>query len=156
VGKVHSRWPASWGLVFALLPAVFGLRPVYADDDYKPIYLPSMQVSRLDGTIKIDGQLNDTGWRTAAKAGNFAEHQPGDQVKPPVETIAYMTYDQSKLYVAFMCYDDPKEIRASMCDRERMFNDDCAALLLDTYGNSACAYEIFSNPYGIQGDGLWW
>jgi hypothetical protein len=155
VGKVHSRWPASWGLVFALLPAVFGLRPVYADDDYKPIYLPSMQVSRLDGTIKIDGQLNDTGWRTAAKAGNFAEHQPGDQVKPPVETIAYMTYDQSKLYVAFMCYDDPKEIRASMCDRERMFNDDCAALLLDTYGNSACAYEIFSNPYGIQGDGLW-
>ena len=47
-------------------------------------------------------------------ATDFAEHQPGDQVQPPVDTYAMMSYDDDFLYVAFMCYDDPAEIAKAL------------------------------------------
>jgi len=59
-----------------LIPAFSAAR---ADDIYVPAYHPELRISRALGEIKIDGDLGDAGWRGAAKAGNFAEHEPGDQ-----------------------------------------------------------------------------
>ena len=126
-----------------------------ADDDFVPVYLPQLEVSRLEGTIEIDGDLHDTGWRTAATAGNFAEHQPGDQTRPPVDTKVYITYDHDRLYVAFVAYDDPKAVRKSICRREAIFNDDNVGFFVDTYGDATWAYTMNCNPYGIQYDALW-
>jgi hypothetical protein len=125
-----------------------------ADDDYQPIYDPTLHVSRRSGPIRIDGRLDDPGWQGAARAGNFAEHNPGDQVKPPVDTEALITYDDEQLYVAFICYDDPRTIRASLCEREGIYSDDYIVLCIDTYAEAAWAYELAVNPYGIQGDVL--
>ncbi|MFC1475362.1 DUF5916 domain-containing protein, partial [Candidatus Zixiibacteriota bacterium] len=99
--------------------------------------------------------LKDSGWQSAAKADNFAEHTPGDQTKPPVETEAFITYDDDNLYVAMICYDDPATIRASYCERERVGADDNICLLIDTYADASWAYELNVNPYGIQADAIW-
>lgn len=124
-----------------------------ADDaGFTPVYLPRMQAARAAGPIAIDGVLGDPGWAGAARADNFAEHQPGDQVKPPVDTEAYLTYDDDHLYVAFVCRDDPREVRATLCERDHVFDDDLVFFCLDPYGTGAWAYEIAANPYGIQGD----
>ncbi len=122
---------------------------------FTPKYHPEMEITKTAGKIEIDGQLNDSGWRGLPQANNFAEHNPGDQVKPPVETFARMTYDDDHLYVSFVCHDDPSAIRASMTERERIFNDDNVVLLLDTYGDAAWAYSFNVNPYGIQADAMW-
>jgi hypothetical protein len=127
----------------------------YTSAEFAPIYQPELKISRAAGGIKIDGQLDDAGWYRAARADHFAEHQPGDQTKPPVETAAFITYDESKLYVSFVCFDDPGSIRASYADRERVYDDDNIALLLDTYGDAAWAYTMNVNPYGVQADALW-
>jgi hypothetical protein len=87
-------------------------------------------------------------------ADNFAEHYPGDQTKPPVETRAYMTFDDNYLYVAFICYDNSDLVRASFCERDKIHNDDNVRLCLDTYGNAEYAYIFYVNPYGIQGDAI--
>jgi hypothetical protein len=126
-----------------------------AETAYTPVYNPALVVSRAAGPIVIDGTLDDPGWRGAAKADNFAEHQPGDQTQPPVDTEALITYDESHLYVAMICYDDPATVRASFCERDRVFSDDNICLLIDTYADAAWAYEFNVNPYGIQGDLLW-
>jgi len=127
-----------------------------ADDSFKPVYHPTLDVSKLSGTIKIDGSLDDSGWQTAAKADNFAEHTPGDQTKPPVDTEALITYDDDNLYVAFICYDDPTKVRATLCERDMgIWNDDNICFLLDTYGSASWAYELNVNPFGIQGDHIW-
>lgn len=142
--------------VFFLWVGTFSLTgTVVADDSYQPVYLPTLEIAKTSGQITIDGHLDDPGWRGAGRAGNFAEHRPGDQTQPPVDTEALITYDDDNLYVAFICYDDPRTIRASFCDRDRIFNDDNIVLLIDTYGDAAWAYEIMANPYGIQGDLLW-
>jgi hypothetical protein len=123
-----------------------------ADDSWAATRHPALQISRVAGPIKIDGELDDPGWRGAARAASFAEHTPGDQTQPPVETEAFMTYDDDNVYVAMICHDDPQTVRASFCERDRIFNDDCAFLLIDSYGDGAWAYELAVNPYGIQGD----
>jgi hypothetical protein len=122
---------------------------------FTPTYNPELTISKTGGHIKVDGRLDDSGWAGAARADNFSEHYPGDQTKPPVETEAYMTYDENNLYIAFVCHDDPSTIRASICERDKISTDDYIRLCLDTYGDAAWAYIFYVNPYGIQNDAMW-
>lgn len=123
-----------------------------ADESYAPVYHPELKISRAAGPIKIDGDLGDPGWRGAATASHFFEHNPGNQTKPAVDTEAFITYDDKYLYVGFVCHDKPGEVRASFCERDKIFSDDIVFLCLDTYGEATHAYEIAVNPYGIPGD----
>jgi hypothetical protein len=66
-----------------------------------------------------------------------------------------VTYDDQNLYVAYHCYDDPAQVRGTMCARDKIFADDDVITCIDTYGDQSWAYEISSNPLGIQGDLLW-
>ena len=122
---------------------------------YQPTKRPTLVASRTAVEIVVDGNLDEAGWRQAVRAGNFAEHFPGDQTEPPVKTEGMLTYDDRNLYVAFLCHDDPKTLRATYGERDDIFMDDNIAFLLDTYGDAAWAYEFFVNPYGIQGDIIW-
>jgi hypothetical protein len=119
---------------------------------YVPVYHPELKISRAAGPIKIDGDLGDAGWRGAAKADNFAEHNPGNQTKPAVDTEVLVTYDDENLYVAWLCHDDPDQVRAAFCERDNMFSGDYVILMLDTYGEATHAFEIATNPYGVPGD----
>ncbi len=120
--------------------------------EFAPQLKPSLHVTPRSGRIEVDGVLDDPGWQQAARADQFAEVNPGDQTEPPVATQVWITYDETNLYLAFDAQDDPKKIRASLRDRDQIWNDDFVGLLLDTYGNSSWAYEIFANPLGVQGD----
>jgi hypothetical protein len=113
---------------------------------------PSLQVSRAPGKITVDGDLGDAGWAGAARAGNFAEVNPRENVRPAVESEVWVTYDQEHLYLAFIARDDPSQIRSSLTDRDRIWQDDYFGILLDTYGDASWAYFLFANPKGIQGD----
>ncbi len=148
----------SWQLRSLSLMALFsaiGVLPAAAQDGFVPVYKPSLQVQRAAGEISIDGFLNDPGWQGLNAAENFVENDPGNQIKPPVDTKAFVTYDNDNLYVAIIAYDNPADIRASMCERDMIFNDDNVGFFLDTYGDAAWAYTLNINPYGVQGDALW-
>lgn len=123
-----------------------------AQAQFSPNIAPEITVRPTSAEIRIDGVIDPAEWIDAAEAGNFSEHSPGDQIQPPVDTRVLVTYDPQNLYVAFICYDDPAAIRASFCQRDRIFSDDYVILCLDTYGDSATAFEIACNPLGIQGD----
>ncbi|MDD3642226.1 MAG: carbohydrate binding family 9 domain-containing protein, partial [Candidatus Krumholzibacteria bacterium] len=143
-------------VLFAALSVIsIALSPADASDDWTPVYRPKMTLTRSAGTIRIDGVLDDPGWRGAARAGNFSEHNPGDQTRPEVDTEVLVTFDDEHLYVAWICYDDPAEVRASFCERDNIFSDDYVILTIDPYGEATFAYEIAANPYGIPGDLLY-
>ncbi len=67
-------------IAFAALATIVALAvPAAAADDnepasYTPVYHPKLEIARINGEIRIDGVLDDPGWRTAAKATNFAAH----------------------------------------------------------------------------------
>ena len=141
-------------LPLALL-ACLSVVPAAAEDDYVPVYHPEMTTIRAPGAIEVDAVLDDAGWVGVPRADNFAEHNPGDQTRPPVDTHAWITYDDDNLYIAYECFDDPAEVRASFTERDRIWSDDYVITALDTYADQSWAYEIAVNPLGIQGDLLW-
>ena len=138
------------GLIFPACLSLFS--EVRADDGYVPAYKPEVRISKAEGPIDVDGALEDAGWRGAARIGNFAEHNPGDQTKPEVDTEVMVAYDEKNLYVAWICYDDPSQVRASFCERDNIFSGDYVILCIDPFGDASIAYEIAANPYGIPGD----
>jgi hypothetical protein len=120
---------------------------------FEPNRALSFDIPRLAAKIKVDGKLDDPQWATARKLANFAEVEPGDNVKPVVETEAMIAYDDEFLYVAFHCYDsNPGAIRATITDRDRMFADDWVGVFIDTFRDQTNGYEFVVNPRGIQGD----
>lgn len=116
-----------------------------------PVVQP-LHISPTEQQIVIDGIINDPGWSQAAIVDKFYEVDPGDLTPPEVKTKVFITYDQQNLYVAFECFDNPADLRASLRDRDQIWEDDYVGVLIDTYSDANTAYYVFSNPLGIQAD----
>lgn len=143
-------------VTFAFWPlSLLSSSGLFAGNMAKPQTQRILQAAKINGEIILDGELNDTGWKEAARAEGFIEHQPGYEVAPPVNTVALLTYDESNLYAAFICEDDPSQVRASISERENITGDDNVVLIIDTYGDATFAYLFFVNAKGIQMDRLW-
>lgn len=121
----------------------------------EPVFKPQLAIRSAVGPVHVDGNLDEAAWKSAAIADGFIERNPGDNTPPDVGTRAFITYDGDNLYVAFVCADDPNSLRATMCQRDQYFGDDCVMVMIDTYDEAVWAYEFFVNPHGIQKDYLW-
>jgi hypothetical protein len=147
-GATAARGPAE-----GRAAGVDSTRTPSADDEYTPNSDLDVVVPRATGRPRIDGILDDPMWAQAVRLGNFCEISPGDNVRPQCETEALFAYDDENFYMGFICHDDsPRKIRASVADRDEMFSDDFAGIILDTFGDKQTSYEFFINPHGVQGD----
>jgi hypothetical protein len=129
-----------------------GGRPPGGEGDFRPLIRPTLDVTRAAGAIRVDGVLDDPGWKGASRVTRFSENFPDEMGEPPVDSEAWITYDQENLYLALVAYDDPSTIRASLTDRDHIWQDDYFGILLDTYGDASWAVFLFANPLGVQGD----
>ena len=85
----------------------------------------------------------------------FLQREPGDGVPASQPTQAYVSYDQSHLYVVFVARDaEPGRIRASLTRREGFDNDDHVGIVLSTFGDRRRSYLFIVNPLGVQLDGV--
>ena len=90
------------------------------------------------------------------KIGKFTQKEPHDGAAVSQPTEAYLGYTDKSFYAVFLAFDkEPKKIRARMLRRELIDDDDQVGLWLDTFHDQRHAYMFYSNPYGIQQDGLW-
>ena len=105
--------------------------------------------------IEIDGHLEDPAWSGALELELKYEVQPGENVVPPVRTVLYVTHDDRKVYFAFLAFDpDPSRIRARLSDRDEAWSDDWVGVAIDTFNDQRRAYELLSNPLGVQMDAI--
>ncbi len=143
--------------VFACISAAFAQEGAKTDSLFVGNINPRITAPRCGNSeIVLDGKLDEKAWQNAASCENFAEINPGDNTKCEVDTKALVTYDDDNLYFAFICYEnDMSKLRANICDRDKIWNDDYVGVIIDTYRNNQKGYEIFCNPYGIQGDATW-
>ncbi len=113
-------------------------------------------VTRASGPIAVDGDLSDPAWAGAARVEGFYEYSPGENVVPPVRTLAFLAWDDDALYVAIQADDPrPQEIRAPFVERDQVFGDqDNVAVFLDTRGDRRVALQLRVNPRGVQADAV--
>ncbi len=89
------------------------------------------------------------------KVTGFTQRGPDDGKPATQQTEVYLGYDDKDLYAVFVCLDpQPGQIRARLARRENVFEDDITGILLDTFHDRRHAYEFFTNPLGIQIDGI--
>jgi len=139
-----------------LLAAASDAQAQSSDTGFTLHLKPQLDVHRRAGDIHIDGSLDDEGWKSAARSSDFTAVLPIPNSRPKEKTEAYVTYDDDYFYVAMIGYDhDPSAIRASKAARDQIWDDDFMGIILDTYGDATRSFEIYLNPYGIQGDLFW-
>jgi hypothetical protein len=110
---------------------------------------------RIEAPIAVDGVLDDPGWRDALVLELGYEVTPGENIPPLVRTEVLLCFDEDRLYVAFRAHDpEPGAIRARYSDRDRIFDDDWVAVVLDTFDDARRSFDFFVNPLGIQGDSI--
>lgn len=108
---------------------------------------------KISKPIQIDGKIETGEWDTTAASHIGFEVNPGDNLPAKQKTEFYSAYDENNLYFAFKCYDtNPSAISAHKSDRDQIFNDDFVGIILDPFNDNQSAYELFVNPFGIQGD----
>lgn len=85
---------------------------------------------------------------------DFRQYAPGDGVPVSQPTTAYLSYDDTNLYVGWICKDDPAKIRARVARRKDLESDDRVTINIDTFHDHKRAYWFDVNPYAIQYDGI--
>jgi hypothetical protein len=116
-----------------------------------------IHISRATGSIAIDGDLSDEGWRNATRIDKWYETQPGDNIEPKVRNVGYLTYDDHFFYAGFE-FEDPdlKAIRAPFSDRDNIGNgfNDYGGIIIDPRNTGRTATFFVATPRNIQYDSV--
>jgi hypothetical protein len=139
---------AMTALVMGIAPAVHAQSALSGE---------SIHISRAAGSITVDGDLSDEGWRNATRVEKWYETQPGDNVEPKVRNVGYLTYDDRFFYAGFE-FEDPdlKAIRAPFADRDNIGNgfNDYGGIVIDPRNTGRTATFFVVTPRNIQYDSV--
>lgn len=112
-------------------------------------------IPKISATPNIDGKLDDEMWKNAVKLVGFNQFQPGDGGEASKQTEIYLAYDEKHLYIGIHALDEPDKVRASVVQRDRIFDEDNVRMIFDTFNDQRRGYLIGFNPLGIQADGIY-
>ena len=113
---------------------------------------PAIRAVRAASTPVIDGKLDDACWLAAKPATGFL----GINSRTPAthQSIGYVTYDDSHLYIAAKCLDpNTKSIRAEPRPHDdNVFNDDIVEIMLDPMRSRSDYYQLVVSAVGATFD----
>ncbi len=116
---------------------------------------PVVRPPRIDTTVAIDGRLEEPVWRTAARLDGFHQYRPVDGQAAAQRTEVLVWYSPNALYFGIIAHDrTPGSIRATLADRDKIFDDDRVIIYLDTFNDRRRAFVFGANPLGVEEDGV--
>ncbi|HXH07022.1 MAG TPA: DUF5916 domain-containing protein [Vicinamibacterales bacterium] len=110
-----------------------------------------IRAARTDAPIRIDGRLDDAGWRLAEPVVDFYQRERNEGLPASERTEVRVVYDEQNLYVGFRCYDsEPERVRARAIFRDESAGaDDLVAIMIDAYHGHRSAIQFVSNANGV-------
>ncbi len=112
-------------------------------------------VPRLEGTITVDGVLDEPQWGKAVRLDGFHQYQPSDGRPAQERTEVLLWYTATSLVVGIKAHAaDVNSLRATLADRDKIGNDDRVILYLDTFNDHRRAFMFGVNALGVQLDGV--
>ncbi len=113
---------------------------------------PPYVVPRLQGSIQIDGIIDEPAWR-AIEPVNLVTHWPSFDNEPSENTEIRIGYDDTYIFVSGSCHDDPKGIQGPTFRRDAWnMTMDQLALILDTFNDNENALIFVVTPTGARVD----
>src|SRR5688572_12187612 len=144
----------SRGILWALVAAMFPAGPAAAQSLHQG---DELRIARATSPVRVDGELNDETWKAAQPIQQWYEVNPGDNVVPKVQSVAWLTFDDRFFYAAFEFLDpNPQAIRAPYADRDRISGNstDYGGLFMDTRYDGHSAVILMVTPSGVQYDAV--
>ncbi len=143
-----------------LILVLFTFLPCLASAQEKPVTSKTVSIPRLSQAPTMENflemQPHNGSSHEMAKIEGFTQRQPKDGEPATQKTEAYLGYDDKNLYIVFVCFDtEPDKIRGRLTRRESAFEDDFVEVTLDTFRDQLHGFVFWSNPVGVQADGLW-
>ena len=115
----------------------------------------SVLVKYTSETIKADGILNESSWKTAEAATDFWQYFPSDSIHAKQQASIKMLFDDRNLYVGIKVNSLGKDYIIPSLRRDfRAGGNDNITLLFDTFNDGTNAFIFGSNPYGVAREGL--
>jgi hypothetical protein len=126
-----------------------GLRGARAHDDG-----PALTTARVEGTISLDGKLDEPAWRRVAPVTEFTQTEPNDGTAATERTEVYILFDDDALYVGARLHDSGP-VRKRLGRRDTFLSDsDWFYVMLDAHHDHLTAYQFSINPAGVLRDEL--
>jgi hypothetical protein len=114
-----------------------------------------LQAIRNTGKLKIDGNLSDSAWKSAAKMDSLVEFRPkvGAVEEFGVRTETYLMYDDAGIYFGGYCHERTKDsIAYELKGRDGFGMNDYIGIIFDTYKDHQNGFEYFVTPLNEQWD----
>ena len=112
-------------------------------------------IPRVDRAVRIDGNLGDGEWASAALLTGFSQYTPVDRAPADDSTEVLVMYSDHELYLAVRAFEPHGRVVNTLADRDRIAGEDHVRLYLDTFDDRRRAFVIMVNARGVQGDGIW-
>lgn len=114
--------------------------------------VPTVTASRVDGSISLDGVLNEDVWQSAKPATVFTQLDPFEGESATQGTQVFILYDDEALYVGAILTDgNPISTRLGRRDGFLM-DTDWLTVSLDSYNDHRTGFKFEINPSGVRGD----
>ena len=130
---------------------------LFADDETINISTfprPIMSAGLVSEKIIIDGFVNEPDWARADSITDFYQTQPVPGLRGTERTVVRVLYDAEFLYVSAVLYDsDPSGIIIQSLEQDFESQDnDCFAIMLDTFNDDKSGYGFLFNAAGAIKD----
>ncbi len=115
----------------------------------------SVQATRTDEKIVIDGLLAETSWQRTPDISHFTQRDPVEDTAPSQKTVVYVLYDDQALYIGARMYDNrPDSIVARLGRRDSEDESDLFAVFIDPYLDRRSGYIFIISPASSLMDGV--
>jgi hypothetical protein len=114
----------------------------------------SIPAVKINIPIKIDGNLDDEGWKNIEPAGDFITFSPAYGNPSARNTKVKIAYDNSAIYIGAYMYDQPANIRKQLTARDVLDRQDVDIFTVgfDTYHDRQNAFVFKVSAANVQAD----
>ena len=136
-------------LIRLIIPAILSLFSFVIQAQVRSI--PAIKINQ---PIKIDGNLDDEGWKNIESTGNFITFSPVFGKVSTRNTKVKIAYDNTAIYIGAYMYDNPGNIRKQLTARDVLDRQDVDIFTVgfDTYHDKQNAFIFKVSPANVQGD----
>jgi hypothetical protein len=141
------------GLAAAFL--LTGDSAIQAQPSTPVTHRPSLVAARAEGTVRVDGVLDEADWTRAARADGFVQVEPVEGQSASERTEVRVLFDDTSLYVGATCHDSSGAADLRVRDLRRDFDettDDFFGVTIDGVGDGRSALVFRVNPRGALRD----
>ncbi len=132
-----------------IIPALLFFLPFVSNAQVR-----SLPAVKINSPIKIDGNLDDEGWKNIEPTGNFITITPVFGKISTRNTRVKIAYDNSAIYIGAYMYDAPSNIRHQLTARDVLDRQDVDIFTVgfDTYRDKQNAFVFKVSAANVQAD----